>query len=119
MSAPRSAAHQRRREATARCLAAAATLAPGRRVSVDVDAVPLWTGAPRAEGLARAVEALADEMERRVAEDEAAGIDGNACTAGGIVPALRRRAAALAAAESEHAALDASQRARVAEGWEP
>ena len=104
----RSAAHQRRREAHARCLAAAATLAPGRRVSVDVDAVPLWTGAPRAEGstlryvatawpspdwcpesiasadgaplawgddtqstaaegLARAVEALADEMERRVA----------------------------------------------------
>ena len=58
-------------------------------------------------------------ITRRVAEDEAAGIDGNACTAGGIVPALRRRAAALAAAESEHAALDASQRARVAEGWEP
>ena len=108
MSAPRSAAHQRRREAHARCLAAAATLAPGRRVNVDVDAVPLWTGAPRAEGstlryvatawsgpsprakaiasaegaplawgddtqstaaegLARAVEAIADEMERRVA----------------------------------------------------
>lgn len=108
MSAPRSAAHQRRREAHARCLAAAATLAPGRRVSVDVDAVPLWTGVPRAEGstlryvatawpspdwcpesiasaegaplawgddtqgtvaegLARAVEALADEMDRLVA----------------------------------------------------
>ena len=58
-------------------------------------------------------------ITRRVAEDEAAGVDGNACTAGGIVPALRRRAAALAAAESEHAALDASQRARVAEGRAP
>jgi hypothetical protein len=102
------AARARRRAAHARCLAAAAVLAPGRTVSVEVDAVPLWTGDPRiegstlryvatawrgasprataiasaegaplawgdgtqstvAEGLARAVEALADEMERRVA----------------------------------------------------
>lgn len=102
------AARARRRAAHARCLAAAAVLAPGRTVSVDVDAVPIWCGDPRvagstlryvatawrgpssraravasaegaplawgddtrstvAEGLARAVEALADEMERRVA----------------------------------------------------
>jgi hypothetical protein len=101
----RYAANQRRRAAHARCLAAAATIAPGARVCVDVDAVPIWSGDPRAdgstlryvatawrgpslrataiasaegepiawgadtqstvaEGLARAVEALAAELER-------------------------------------------------------